>query len=84
MKNFFTVLGGMSTLATQGYINLVNHRVKIKDDQDYMNYILVNHATIPDRTTWIEDHSKPNPYDYFKRRRLTTSAIETRFFPYAM
>ncbi|WP_338934855.1 aspartate/glutamate racemase family protein [Lactobacillus helveticus] len=80
MKNFFTVLGGMSTLATQGYINLVNHRVKIKDDQDYMNYILVNHATIPDRTTWIEDHFKPNPYDYLKEDVLQQAPLKPDFF----
>lgn len=80
MKNFFTVLGGMGTLATEGYVHLVNTRVKITKDQDYMNYILVNHATIPDRTTWIEDHSKPNPFDALKEDVLQQAQLGPDFF----
>lgn len=60
MKQFFTVLGGMGTLATESYVRLLDQRTPIHRDQDYLNYIVVNHATVPDRTTWILDHSKPN------------------------
>lgn len=60
MKQFFTVLGGMGTLATESYVRLLDKRTPIHRDQDYLNYIVVNHATVPDRTTWILDHSKPN------------------------
>lgn len=67
MKNFFSIIGGMGTLATEAYVHLLNTRVKnITCDQDYMDYILVNDASTPDRTTWIEDHSRPNPYDTLK------------------
>ncbi|QBP18702.1 aspartate/glutamate racemase family protein [Acetilactobacillus jinshanensis] len=61
MKRFFTILGGMGTEATESYIHLLNLRTPAHSDQDYLNYILVNHATIPDRTSYIMDHSKPNP-----------------------
>lgn len=60
MKKFFTVLGGMGTLATESYVRLLDARTPIHRDQDYLDYIVVNHATVPDRTTWILDHSKPD------------------------
>ncbi|WP_334329427.1 amino acid racemase [Companilactobacillus sp. HBUAS59699] len=60
MKNFFTVIGGMGTLATESYIHLLNQRTPITKDQDYMDYIIVNHATVPDRTAHILDNSQPS------------------------
>ncbi|HJE27126.1 MAG TPA: amino acid racemase [Limosilactobacillus pontis] len=60
MKQFFTVLGGMGTLATESYVRILDARTPIHRDQDYLNYIVVNHATVPDRTSWILDHSKPD------------------------
>lgn len=60
MKHFFSIIGGMGTIATESYVRLINHRVKITKDQDYLNYILVNDAQIPDRTAFIKDHTKPN------------------------
>lgn len=60
MKQFFTVLGGMGTLATESYVRTLDARTPIHRDQDYLNYIVVNHATVPDRTSWILDHSKPD------------------------
>lgn len=60
MKKFFTVIGGMGSLATESYIHLLNERTPTKKDQDYLDYILVNHATVPDRTAHILDHSKPS------------------------
>lgn len=41
MKHFFSIIGGMGTIATESYVRLINHRVKIARDQDYLNYILV-------------------------------------------
>ncbi|UQS84217.1 aspartate/glutamate racemase family protein [Bombilactobacillus thymidiniphilus] len=62
MKNFFTVIGGMGTQATESYLRLLNARTPAKCDQDFLNYILVNHATVPDRTAYILDHSQPSFY----------------------
>ncbi|USS86770.1 amino acid racemase [Fructilactobacillus cliffordii] len=62
MKDFFTILGGMGTEATEAYIHLLNERTPAHRDQDYLNYILVNHATVPDRTDYIVDPKhQPNP-----------------------
>ncbi|WP_413627199.1 amino acid racemase [Fructilactobacillus vespulae] len=55
MKKFFTILGGMGTQATESYIHQLNKRTDAHKDQDYFNYILVNHATVPDRTNFIVD-----------------------------
>lgn len=62
MKKFFTVIGGMGTAATESYVRLLNARTPAKKDQDYLNYILVNHATVPDRTSYILDHDQPSFY----------------------
>lgn len=62
MKNFFTIIGGMGTEATETFIHILNERTPAKRDQDYLNYILINHSTVPDRTDYILDHRKPNPF----------------------
>ncbi|MHA8110981.1 aspartate/glutamate racemase family protein [Lactobacillaceae bacterium Melli_B4] len=61
MKHFFSIIGGMGTEATESYIHLLNQRTPAHKDQDYLNYVLVNHATVPDRTAYILDHDQPNP-----------------------
>ncbi|QIL46618.1 amino acid racemase [Vagococcus coleopterorum] len=61
MKNFFTILGGMGTLASESFVRVLNERTVAKTDQDYLNYILVNHAKIPDRTAYILGKSTESP-----------------------
>ena len=55
MRDFFTILGGMGTMATESFVRQLNKRTQTHADQDYLNYILYNHATIPDRTAFILD-----------------------------
>lgn len=64
MENFFSILGGMGTMATESFIRLINHRTKATKDQDYLNYVLFNHATVPDRTAFILDDKKEDPMPY--------------------
>lgn len=80
MKHFFSILGGMGTLSTESYLKLINHRVKISQDQDYLNYLLVNDAQIPDRTAFILDHSKPNFFDDLKEDVLAQANLKPDFF----
>lgn len=80
MKHFFSIIGGMGTIATESYIRLINHRVKIHRDQDYLNYILVNDATVPDRTAYIKDHTKPNFYYDLKDDVLGQAKLKPDFF----
>ena len=61
MKNFFTIIGGMGTEATESYLHLLNLRTPAHSDQEYLNYVLLNHATIPDRTNYILNHKRPSP-----------------------
>ena len=61
MKEFFAIIGGMGTEATESYLHLLNLKTPAHSDQDYLNYVLINHATIPDRTKYILDHRQPNP-----------------------
>lgn len=80
MKHFFSIIGGMGTIATESYVRLINHRVKIKRDQDYLNYILVNDAQVPDRTAYIMDHEKPNFFYDLKDDVLGQAQLHPDFF----
>ncbi|AEB73493.1 aspartate/glutamate racemase family protein [Lentilactobacillus buchneri] len=80
MKNFFTIIGGMGTEATETFIHILNERTQATKDQDYLNYILVNHSTVPDRTDYILDHSKPNPLIPLAEDVKQQSALHPDFF----
>ncbi|GEP19182.1 aspartate/glutamate racemase family protein [Pediococcus argentinicus] len=80
MKDFFTIIGGMGTPATESYIRLLNKRTPAHKDQDYLNYILVNHATVPDRSTYLLDNSKPNPYPDLLEDIKAQSELHPAFF----
>ncbi|MHC5267922.1 amino acid racemase [Enterococcus sp. LJL98] len=64
MEHFFSILGGMGTMATESFVHLLNQRVIAHKDQDYLNYVLFNHATVPDRTAYILDETKESPLPY--------------------
>ncbi|EOS7924827.1 amino acid racemase [Enterococcus hirae] len=64
MENFFSILGGMGTMATESFVRLINHRTKASKDQEYLNYVLFNHATVPDRTAYILDRKQESPMPY--------------------
>ncbi|BCA85827.1 aspartate racemase [Enterococcus saigonensis] len=64
MENFFSILGGMGTQATESFVRLLNHRTITHKDQDYLNYVLFNHATVPDRTAYILDETAENPLPF--------------------
>jgi aspartate racemase len=55
MMNFFAVIGGMGTSATESYIRLVNKFTHAHNDQEFLDYIVFNHASVPDRTAHIID-----------------------------
>lgn len=80
MKQFFTVLGGMGSLATESYVRLLNELTPTTKDQDYLNYIVVNHATVPDRSTYILDHSAPNPLPALVEDIQQQSQLHPAFF----
>lgn len=80
MKNFFAILGGMGTLATESFVRVLNERTPNHSDQDYLNYVLINHATVPDRTAFILGKSEKSPVAALKEDIRQYSTLEPRFF----
>lgn len=68
-RPFFAVLGGMGTLATESYIRLVNRATHAHCDQDYLDYIVFNDSSVPDRTAYILGESDENPSRTRRRYR---------------
>ena len=64
MDNLFVILGGMGTKATELFINELNSKCLAFKDQDYPNYLLFNHASVPDRTDYILGKSKNSPLEF--------------------
>lgn len=80
MKNFFVILGGMGTLATTNFLKDLNEAYKPNSDQEYLNYMVLNHATIPDRTSYILKKSKENPYDFLKEDIESVDKLNPDFY----
>ena len=55
------VLGGVGPLATIYFADLVIKMTEAKTDQEHIPMVILNHASIPDRTAYILDNSKPDP-----------------------
>ena len=64
MENFFSILGGKGTMATESFIRILNQRTQAHNDQEYLNYVMFNHATVPDRTAYILDNKAANPLPF--------------------
>lgn len=80
MNNFFVILGGMGTLATESFIHSLNKKTPSSKDQDYLNYVVVNHATIPDRTEFIKDSQAADPRPYLLKDIQDFAKLEPNFF----
>ncbi len=70
----------MGTLATESFIHTLNERTEAYRDQDYLNYIVVNHATIPDRTDYIKNPSLENPEEKLIDDIKIHSQLSPKFF----
>ncbi|HPR80764.1 MAG TPA: aspartate racemase, partial [Enterococcus sp.] len=46
MKNFFAILGGMGTLATESFVHVLNERTPNHSGQDYLKYMPLNDARV--------------------------------------
>lgn len=60
-RPFFAVLGGMGTLATESYVRLLDKQTHARSDQEYLDYVVFNDASVPDRTAYILGNSTENP-----------------------
>lgn len=60
-KKVLGIIGGVGPLATMLLGETIVYRTKAFSDQEHMHFIIDNDTSIPDRTAYILDHSKPNP-----------------------
>ena len=55
------VIGGLGPIATAHFMELVIRMTEADTDQEHLDMILYNRPSIPDRTSYILDSTKPNP-----------------------
>lgn len=63
MKNAVGVLGGVGPLATVYFMDMIIEMTDAHRDQDHIDMLVSNHATIPDRTAFIMGASEESPLD---------------------
>lgn len=59
---FFAVLGGMGTLATEAFVHDINAKTRAARDQDYLDYVVFNDASVPDRTAFLLGQADEDPF----------------------
>ena len=55
------VIGGLGPIATAHFMELIIRMTEAQTDQEHLDMIIYNRPSIPDRTSYILDKSKPNP-----------------------
>lgn len=55
------ILGGVGPLATAYFMEMIIKMTDADRDQDHLSMIITNHPSIPDRTEYICDNSRPDP-----------------------
>ncbi|MFT8703872.1 aspartate/glutamate racemase family protein [Bifidobacterium aquikefiricola] len=79
MKQFFAVIGGMGTLATESYIRLVDELTHAHEDQEFLDYVVFNDSSVPDRTEFILGNSADSPFPYIADDIRKATAIGASF-----
>ena len=60
-KKVLGVIGGMGPIAMSFFMELVIKMTDASTDQDHLDMIIYNIPSIPDRTSYILDHTKKSP-----------------------
>ncbi len=55
------VIGGLGPIATAHFMELIIRMTQADTDQEHLDMIIYNRPSIPDRTGYILDPSRPNP-----------------------
>ncbi len=55
------IIGGVGPMATAYFMEKIVDMTESETDQQNIDMIVLNHCSIPDRTAYILDHTKPNP-----------------------
>ncbi len=62
MDSFCGIIGGMGTVASTVFLNLINDIHQPAKDQDHLNYVVWNNSDVPDRTDYIlHPQDRPSP-----------------------
>lgn len=61
LENAVGIIGGIGPMATVYFMQMVIEMTAAQRDQDHIDMIVLNHATIPDRTDYILGKSDENP-----------------------
>ncbi|WP_265521359.1 aspartate/glutamate racemase family protein [Oerskovia flava] len=77
------VIGGVGPLATAYFLQLVVERTQADRDQDHLDMVVLNHATIPDRTDFVLGRSDADPGPVLARdaRRLEAFGVSFLVMP---
>ncbi|EJO07670.1 aspartate/glutamate racemase family protein [Oenococcus oeni] len=79
MKDFFGILGGMGTMATENFVRTLDRLTEAHSDQNFLNYLVFNHACISDRTAYIFDRTKDNPLSFLKEDIQQLNSLSADF-----
>ena len=55
------VIGGLGPIATAHFMELVIRMTEAQTDQEHLDMVIYNRPSIPDRTSYILDQTRPNP-----------------------
>jgi len=82
-KKVLGVIGGMGPIATSFFMELVIKMTQAETDQDHLDMIIYNIPSIPDRTSYILDHTKENPLPVIVSiaRKLEEQGVEFLAMP---
>lgn len=77
------VIGGVGPLATAYFLQLVVGLTEAERDQDHVDMVVLNHATIPDRTEFVLGRSDADPGPVLARdaRRLEDFGVSFLVMP---
>ena len=77
------ILGGVGPMATVSFMDMIVRMTKAEKDQEHIDMIVLNHATIPDRTAYILNNSSENPLPVMVRdaQRLEAAGADLIVIP---
>ena len=78
-KKTLGVIGGLGPIATSHFMELVIKMTDAQTDQEHLDMIIYNSPSIPDRTSYILDNSKPNPLPQIIEIGKTLSEQQTGY-----
>jgi len=79
MHNFLGVIGGLGPLASSYFYELVINKTKVTKDQEHIDMVILSHATIPDRTSYILGKSNESPLEYLKKDIKTLENMGAKY-----